>query len=980
MVIESGITIYFKVSYRSTLAARLSTVGDLPNPLLLRTILLCLSFFSLLHLSAQFTVTGTIGDLLSRDPLIGVNVQLLPTEGTDMIAGNVTDANGQFTLRAPAGNYRLIVSYVGYKKQSRSVTITDADVNLRPIRLRVDPTQLQEVEVTGQAVRAEQLGDTTSFNADAYKTNPEASAEDLIEKMPGVVVENGQVEAQGEQVKQVLVDGRPFFDNDVNAALRNLPAEMIQKIQIFDQESEQAQFTGFSDGETTKTINIVTRSGMSNGQFGKVYAGYGTDERYKAGGSVNIFNGDQRISLIGQLNNINQQNFSAEDLVGVLGSGGRSRRGGRGGGTRGGGGSSSGDFLVDQQNGIATTQAFGLNFSDKWGEKLEVNASYFLNHSDNIAATDLSRIFPTEEGLLPSYLEASESRSNNTNHRFNARLEYKINDNHSLLFRPRLSYQANDGNELLDGASLLGDFTESETFNDFDSQLRGLNVSNSLLYRVRLNKPRRTLSLNLSGSYRQNTGDNQQDYRFETFGTPPAPLDSLRQIGDLDEGGYGYGASLNFTEPLGKMGMLMFNYRYSFQQNDTEIETFDFNEVSADYDLLNLLQSNRFQSDYVTHETGVGYNFRTPIGSIMARMNVQWAELDNDQEFPFESQVNQNFFSLQPMLMARLGKRGTGNSLRFLYRSSAQSPSAQQLQEVIDNSNPILLSVGNPALEQSINHRIFLRWNKVSAEKTKVFYGLLSANFQQNYVGSATYLRETDAPIFDRIDLARGSQLTQSVNLDGQYNLRALMTYGLPLAALKSNLNASIESSLTRTPSLLNDELNEANSLTYGAGLTLSSNISENVDFTLSTRSRFNRTTNSLREDFDNQFFNQRTRLRLNLIFGPDLVFNTGLTHQYYDAFSDDFDQNYLLWNLSLGKQIFANRRGKISLDVFDALEQNNALEQNVTGTYVENLRSLVLQRYVMLSFTYRLRHFGKAPDTNPDEERRERMRRMMGF
>ncbi|MEL6143044.1 MAG: outer membrane beta-barrel protein, partial [Bacteroidota bacterium] len=337
-------------------------------------------------------------------------------------------------------------------------------------------------------------------------------------------------------------------------------------------------------------------------------------------------------------------------------------------------------------------------------------------------------------------------------------------------------------------------------------------------------------------------------------------------------------------------------------------------------------------------------------------------------------------FSVQPMLIARYGQRRGGSNIRLIYRANAQAPSATQLQEVLDNSNPILLSIGNAGLEQSIAHNVFIRWNKLSKDRTKVFYGLLGGTFTNNYIGSATYLQETDAPIFDRVELTRGSQLTQPVNLDGQYNLRALVTYGLPVQALKSNLNLSVESNLARTPSLLDDLNNEATSHTYGAGVTISSNISEKVDFTISSNLSVNNTNNSLRSDFDSRYYNQRSKLKLNLIFGPDLVFNTQLSHQYFDAFNDDFNQNFWLWNISLGKQIFTNRRGKIALSVFDALKQNNALQQNVTGTYVENLQSLVLQRYFMLSFTYQLRHFGKAPEKDPEQDRFERMRRFMGF
>ncbi|MEL6276000.1 MAG: carboxypeptidase-like regulatory domain-containing protein, partial [Bacteroidota bacterium] len=397
-------------------------------------------FIGISPLLGQSLITGKVYDLNSFETLIGVNVQLIAEGNTSSVAGTVTEVDGTFSLQAPQnGKFQLVFSHIGFKPQRKSITIRGKKpTELGKVYLRQDPAQLEEVVVTETAARATLKGDTTEFNANAYKTNPEANAEDLLEKMPGVVVQDGQVQAQGEQVRKVLVDGRPFFDNDVNAALRNLPAEIIDRIQIFDQESEQAQFTGFSTGETTKTVNIVTKPGTKTGQFGKLYGGYGSDDRYQAGGSVNIFNKEQRIALIGQFNNVNQQNFSSEDLVGVLGSGGRSGRG-RGGFGRGpGGGSNAGlfggsgsDFLVNQTDGISETQAFGINYSDQWGDKMEVTASYFFNHADNIARTELERLFAASGSESNTYLESSESRSNNTNHRLSGRFDYTINERQS---------------------------------------------------------------------------------------------------------------------------------------------------------------------------------------------------------------------------------------------------------------------------------------------------------------------------------------------------------------------------------------------------------------------------------------------------------------------------------------------------------------------------------------------------------------------
>ena len=334
-------------------------------------------------LQAQgLSISGTIIDQEAAVPLRGAHVQLLyPSE--EEVQSSVTNDKGEFIFKdVEKGGYKLKVSFIGFTDFIQEVTLTKGDVDLGQLSLSEGAVNLEAVEVKEKLPLAQQEGDTTSYNANAFKTLKDASAEDMLKKMPGVIETNGRLQVQGENVGKVLVDGREFFGNDPNAALKNLPSEVISKIQVFDQASDQAQFTGFNDGNTTKTINIVTKAGISNANFGKLYAGYGTDDTYQAGGNTSFFDGNRRISIIGQTNNINRQNFASEDLLGVVGNNGRRGArgggggglGGRGGGRRG-GGVSANDFLVEQAGGIATTNAFGINYSDKWGKKFTLSLS-----------------------------------------------------------------------------------------------------------------------------------------------------------------------------------------------------------------------------------------------------------------------------------------------------------------------------------------------------------------------------------------------------------------------------------------------------------------------------------------------------------------------------------------------------------------------------------------------------------------------------
>lgn len=911
----------------------------------------------------QATVTGRI---TSTDgmPLIGAHVEL---STTDFNKSTITNEKGQFRFQEVGyGNYVLTVSYIGYQTKEQLLDLRSSLVRVGKIELQ-EGIELEGIEVKEKVLTTTVQGDTTTFNANAFKTMPDADAQDLVEKMPTVVIEEGKVQAQGEDVKQVLVDGRPFFGNDPTAALRNLPAEVIEKIQIYDQQSDQAQFTGFDDGNTSKTINIITRPNMRTGQFGKLYAGYGYEDRYTTGGNLSIFNGDQRISIIGLSNNINIQNFSTEDLLGVVGSSGQRRgfrgmgsrrgRGGDGGrGRRGGGsGSSVNDFLVNPQGGIATTHAVGLNYSDKWGEQLEITGSYFFNNSNRSSVETLNRAFIDVEEISENYFEQSDNRSDNFNHRLNLVLEYKIDQRNSLILRPRLSWQDNEGADNTLGQTLIDEQPLNRTENAYNTNLNGVNFANNLLFRHRFAKPRRTLSVNVGGGYNNKAGDYSLSSINEFFETNEVEL--LDQIADLESAGWNASTNLVYTEPIGKRAMLMTNYRFSTNQENSDQQTFDFTEANQAYDALNPELSNVFESVYNTHQTGVGINYRKGASVMMVRASAQWADLDSEQTFPDMFPVNRNFFNILPMAMFRYRVDRTKN-FHFFYRTRTQSPSLTQLQNVLDNSNPVQLSTGNPELDQSFQHTLMARYSTTNTKKSSVFYVLLSGSFTNDYIGNSTYLQATSNPIFDEIELAPGVQLSRPTNLDGYWNLRTFVTYGFPISKIKSNLNLNLTGSFNRIPGLINDQENLSDNLALGLGAVLSSNISEKIDFTISSKSNVNEVTNSLQANTDTRYYSQNSKVRFNWLLDNGIIFRTTLTHQLYEGLSEDFNQNFWLWNASIGTKLFKNDQGELAISVFDLLKQNNSIARTVTETYIEDLQTQVLQRYVMLNFTYNLRHF----------------------
>ncbi|MEZ4883639.1 MAG: TonB-dependent receptor [Chitinophagales bacterium] len=932
---------------------------------------LTILFTSLSAMAQNASLTGVVQSQADNTTLPSAHVSLT---GTDVTFEQtvVTNLDGEFRFEGlERGAYTLKVSFLGFEELQKSLEITKKNNDIGKLFLAEEVTELEGVEVKEKLPIAVQKGDTTQFNANAFKVNPDANAEDLIEKMPTVVIQDGKVQAQGEDVKRVLVDGRPFFGEDPNAALKNLPAEIIDKIQIYDEQSDQSKFTGFDDGQSSKTINIITKGNSKNGQFGKVYLGYGLDNKYALGGNINLFNGDQRISIIGLSNNVNVQNFSTEDLLGVVGSSGsRGGRGGRGGGgsrggsgsggSRGGGGfgggSSVSDFLVNPSGGISTTSAFGLNFSDKWGEKMEVSGSYFFNKSNTESIENLQREFLDVTDASEIYTENNNSESNNINHRFSAKLDYNIDSNNSITMRPRLTLQQNDGYSATFGQTALDNTLLNQTSNNFLSDLSAVDFSNSILFRHKFEKDRRTLSVNVNTGYTEKQGESTLESANQYF--TESINDSLYQQSILDANGWKVGANISYTEPIGEKSMLMLNYSADWQQDKSDKKTYDFDPNSEGFDQFNENLSNTFESHAFIQQLGLGYNYRPNKDlMVMARANLQKTTLESDQLFPNERLLKQDFTTVVPFAMLRYNLSKQKN-IRLGYRSNTDLPNLEQLQNVVDNSNPLQLSLGNPDLTQAYQHNIFSRYSATNTDKSTVFFATLNLTFSDNYIGRSTYLDQTDNPIFDNLTLADGVQLSQPVNLNGYSKIRSFITYGLPISPIKSNLNFNISADYTKQPGLVNDELNFANNSTFGLGAVLSSNISEKVDFTISSRSNFSNVNNSLRSDLNTSYFNQNTSFKLTLTPIEGLVLRTDLNHQSYTGLSDGFNQNFLLWNASIGKKLFKDNRGEISLAVFDILKQNNNISRNVTSTYIEDSETNALQQYALLTFTYQLKHF----------------------
>lgn len=904
---------------------------------LLHTVLLFLCFQP--AFAQQYTIQGSIQHASGNTPFPNATVSLINTPDSIILSETVTHSDGTFDFEdVAAGSYLLRIQYLGYETLDEQVEVTK-NTTIGTLYLMESARLLDEVTIMMRPPVGEQRGDTTQFNAAAFQTMKDATAQNLIEKMPGMGNEDGSLQAQGENITQILVDGKPFFGTDVKAALQNLPAEIIQSIQVFDKLSDKAELSGFDDGERLKTINIITKPNSRRGLFGKASAGYGDNDRYMAGASVNAFNEDQRLTITGLTNNINAVDYSADP-------------------------NSQGE--VRPQNGIINTNRIGVNYTDNWGEKVELNASYLFNHRKNFGESSLFReyVLPDDDGQR--YTESSTNTRRNMEHRFDMRFEYNIDSNNRILFRPNFSAELDKESSFFTGNTSANSGPMNQTENRRQATNSDIDFDSRLYYSRRFAKPGRSLRLGLETGNHKNDDDADRQ-AANIFYDPAERLKNISQNIVRVRKGFSWEASASYTEPIGKRGMVELEYEVGNRKDDSDQLTYDTDEMGNRLRIDTML-SNTFNSKYLAQEAEIGYQYALEKLRVQVEAEFQHAQLTNDQEFPRTFILHRTFRSVLPS--ARIDYEFTDSkNLEFDYDARTNAPSIGDLQGAIDNSNPLHLRTGNPNLDQSYSNRFRLRYRSYNPQTERSFFAQVQSSLTSNNVVSSTTIASEPIELAEGIVLERGAQLTRPVNLDGYWDLRSYFHYGLPVRFLPSNFNVHGGIRYSHSPGMINDEINTVNSMRYSGGLSLSSNISDRIDFNIWTRSSFNNVENSLRPTLNNNFFNQSTRVNYNWILWQNLVYRLDLNHQFNTGLSEGYDNSIFLVNMAIGKKLLKNERAEVSVNVYDLFGQNNNIQRDITETYIQDSQSNVLQRYFMLSFTYNIRHFASGTTVDDYEE-----------
>lgn len=930
-------------------------------------LLLTLLLFPFILFSQKYTLRGTVVDTASA-PLAGGTVMLLSAADSSLLGFTRTDEIGVFEMKnQPTGAYLLRCTYFGYHNFQKNVRLEGAEttMDIGTVQMQHKSQLLDAVEITGQANPVTIKNDTIEFNAGSFKVKDNAVVEDLLKKLPGVeVARDGTVRAQGEEVKNVTVDGKKFFGNDPKLATKNLPADAVDKVQVYDKKSDQAVFSGVDDGQREKSINLQLKEDKKNGWFGRVAGAAGVDEpgdlRYENNLSINRFKPKQQISLLGMGNNVNQPGFSIDDYMAFSGAMRQMMSGG--------GGRVSLQFDSDDNSipldfggdneGFLTTWAGGLNFNQELGKKTDLNASYFYSNSDKEFARNSTRTSFLPEG---NFSTLSNSNENNVtdNHRLNFTVDQKIDSFNSVQVTSAFTYTdrsstSNTFSQNFDANNLL----QNEGLRGYQSDATGSNWTGTVLYRHKFAKKGRNISTNFNFGLNNNDSESNSisENKYFDDGGQPNRIDTVAQNQFFKNDIVNWGARATYTEPLGKKRYLEFNYGYYITENQADKDVYDI--LGGEHN-FNPLLSNAYTNNFSYHRGGAGFRLNRKAWNGSAGLDAQYATLEGEVTSGVGQPVKQDFKHLLPRLDFNYQFQPTKN-LRVNYTSNIDAPNVQQLQPVPDVSDPLNISVGNSDLRPEYAHNVQLNYSAFNPETMRSFFSGVFFTYTQDRIVNSQAVDSLYRRIY------------RPVNTDAEYRLNGTFAFGLPWKKIDSRFNLRTEAGYTRGQNFINARENFTSGLQLAQSLSWDYTLTEWLLFNAGAELAWNSTHYSLDKAFNQDYLTQTYNAELELQLPLDFSANTGLDVTVNGGLSEGYDQAVPIWNASVSKFLMKNKRLQLSLVVRDLLNRNVGIHRTSNLNYVQDERVASLGRYGLVKLTYSLSSFGGPGGGGP------RMRVMM--
>ena len=906
-------------------------------------------------------VSGIVVDDTDSSAMINATLRILTRRDSAYVAGGMSDNDGRFSFSGlKAGKYLVEASYLGYQTLRKGfVRRTDADkVRLDTLRLYSSSIRLKETEVVGVKTEVRVAQDTVEYNAGSYKTQPTAVVEDLLKRLPGVEVSSdGKITAQGKEVTKILVDGKEFFSDDSKVASKNIPASIVDKLQVIDRKSDLARLTGVDDGEDETVINLTVKKGMKQGWFGNANAGYGTDDRYSGNFMVNRFVNDNQISILGNANNINEIGFS--------GPGDRFRRFGG-------------------MNGINNAQSLGLNFNVGNDDKFRAGGDLMYSHTNQHTTkkTNKQYLFADSTSYENS---ASNSYDRNHNIRGDFRLKWEADSFNTLEFRPSFNLSFNDS-ESSDSARVnAGDAVQTlvnRSRNDVTSNGTSYEFGGELVYNHRLrSNPARSFSV--QGTYRySNTQEDETTYAVNQFFQVAGEDETRDQQTDNHKWTSRVGTRLTWTEPLGdvrKGRALTFAYRMNYYFNNADKLVYDINSTynvsramkmtEQTYGVLtnpvaalaiaestgsltptlNEEQSNRFRNDQFDQSLRIGFQQNSRTLRFNAGLSVNPTMMRSEDLINTARNIPERWvWNFAPFMRLRYSFTKT-HSLALDYRGSTQSPTMAQLQPVADLSDPLRVVVGNPNLVPAFQHRLNARYNNFNQESQRSIMAFAGFSTTRNsIVSKTTYDNET------------GRQTTTYDNVNGVWSADGMMMFTSPLRNKNWQFANNVFFRYNHAVGYNNGELNKSGSLFLAETPSIAYR-TDLIDVELRPYYNIQMTRNSLQASNNRNVHSYGATFNANYTTPFSVVLSTDLTYGNASGYSAGYDSKQWLWNASIAYEFLRNKAATLTLRAYDLLHQRKSISRNVSANYIEDVDMNTVTRYFMLSFAYRFQIFGKG-------------------
>jgi hypothetical protein len=870
----------------------------------------------------HYAIKGKVAERQSK-VLPSASVFLLQTQDSAVVTFTTTNTAGLFVLKdIQKGGYIFKVTFLGYAPHfSNIVTPAQADtLDLGTIELQPVASQLPVVSITAPAKPVTVKKDTLEYHADSFRTRPNASVEQLLKNLPGLEVErDGNISVQGESVTRIFVDGKEFFGGNLQMATKNLPADAIDKVQVIDEKSEEARFSGIADGQRQKIINLTLKEDQRNLGFGKATAGLGTDNRYLAQANYNRFDKGNQLSLVGMSNNVNNQGLSTE---GIMASGAAAGMGA-------GGASFPGAF---GQQGLVNSHAGGVNVSNQITQKIYINGSYQLNNTNAHIQRDLSR-----QNFLPggtaSYYENSRYQNRNTGHSADISLERKDSLNS---IRLNTAFTVSDANA--EGNSRRRSYSEADTLvNEGErtslAQDKGFDLNTDLFYGHRFRKKGRLLTLtNQFAIYRNNSkGHSESVTRFVQ-----GPEEAIRQRNEQASDNLNYSLRVTYTEPLANKQYLQANYKVSNRSSDTDLEVFDIiNETSW----FNPEQSSRFRSGYLYQQAGLTYQLARGKYNLAVGANLQRSALSRRLQ-QSDDQVKQSYENILPSVKYKQQiTKFTRVSIDYV--TSVREPTVQQLQPVVVRYDPLNLLVGNPGLRPEYTHQGRATFSSAAPASGIFLSGTLNFNYATNPITAAVTINE------------RQVRSTQFVNVKHNSNFSALLNLGFPVKKFNSRFNLSPYFRYGQSINLLNGVAGTIKQRSVGGNVSYTFRYEDILDVNFRTNTTLTSSKYELNRNLDQIFITTAYMVDASVQFMKYFELSSELDFRKFKNTSTGFDQQVPIVDISLSRRLLKNKKGELKLSGLNVLNRNVGATQFASLNFIEQSTQNTLGNYCLLSFTY---------------------------